>query len=218
MTPAEPVPLKDPSAPAAAVRASFSWEDPLLLDEQLDEEERLIRDAARAYCQEKLMTRVLEANRHERFDREIMTEMGELGFLGSTLPEDYGCAGVNYVSYGLSGARGRAGRQRLPLGHERPVEPGHAPDPRLRQRRAAPKVPAAPGDRRAGRLLRPDRAGPRLRPRRHEATRARKVEGGYLPHGRQDVDHQLAHRRRLRGLGQGPSPTTRSAASSWRRA
>ena len=100
MTPAEPVPLKDPKA-ATSARASFSWEDPLLLDEQLGEEERLVRDAARAYCQEKLMTRVLEANRHERFHREIMTEMGELGFLGSTLPEDYGCAGANYVSYGL---------------------------------------------------------------------------------------------------------------------
>ena len=90
------------TAPASApAKAAFTWDDPLLLDEQLSEEERLIRDAARAYCQEKLMTRVLEANRHEHFHREIMTEMGELGFLGSTLPEDYGCAGVNYVSYGL---------------------------------------------------------------------------------------------------------------------
>ncbi|HLS69974.1 MAG TPA: acyl-CoA dehydrogenase family protein, partial [Kiloniellales bacterium] len=79
----------------------FAWDDPLLLEEQLTEEERMIRDAARDYCRDKLMPRVLEANRHERFDREIMTEMGELGFLGPTLPEKYGCAGVNYVSYGL---------------------------------------------------------------------------------------------------------------------
>ena len=82
-------------------KPEFSWEDPLLLDDQLSEEERLIRDAARDYCQEQLLPRVLEANRHEVFDREIMNEMGELGFLGSTLPEEYGCAGVNYVSYGL---------------------------------------------------------------------------------------------------------------------
>jgi len=82
-------------------KPEFSWEDPLLLDDQLTEEERLIRDAARDYCQEQLLPRVLEANRHEVFDREIMNEMGELGFLGSTLPEKYGCAGVNYVSYGL---------------------------------------------------------------------------------------------------------------------
>ncbi|MDE0421336.1 MAG: acyl-CoA dehydrogenase [Gammaproteobacteria bacterium] len=81
--------------------AASSWSDPLLLDEQLDEDERLIRDTTRAYAQEKLMTRVLEANRHERFHREIMNEMGELGLLGATLPPKYGCAGVNYVAYGL---------------------------------------------------------------------------------------------------------------------
>ena len=81
--------------------ASFAWSDPLLLDEQLDDDERLIRDTTRQYAQDKLMTRVLEANRHEHFHREIMNEMGELGFLGATLPPKYGCAGVNYVSYGL---------------------------------------------------------------------------------------------------------------------
>ena len=68
-----------------------------MLEEQLSEEERMVRDAARAYCQEKLMPRVLEANRHETFDREIFNELGELGFLGATLPEDYGCAGLNNV-------------------------------------------------------------------------------------------------------------------------
>jgi glutaryl-CoA dehydrogenase len=81
-------------------RPEFQWEDPLLFEEQLTEEERMIRDTARTYCQDKLMSRVLEANRHERFDREIMNELGELGLLGSTI-EGYGCAGVNYVSYGL---------------------------------------------------------------------------------------------------------------------
>ncbi|MFA0812627.1 acyl-CoA dehydrogenase [Microbulbifer epialgicus] len=76
------------------------WDDILLLDQQLTDEERMVRDAAREYCQDKLMPRVLEANRHEIFDREIMSEMGELGLLGSTI-EGYGCAGLNYVSYGL---------------------------------------------------------------------------------------------------------------------
>ncbi|AWF81670.1 acyl-CoA dehydrogenase [Microbulbifer sp. A4B17] len=76
------------------------WDDILLLDQQLTDEERMVRDTAREYCQSKLMPRVLEANRHEIFDREIMNEMGELGLLGSTI-EGYGCAGLNYVSYGL---------------------------------------------------------------------------------------------------------------------
>src|SRR3954453_9523019 len=79
---------------------TFDWADPLLIEGMLSEEERLIRDSARAYCQEKLMPRVLTANREERFDREIMNEMGGLGFLGSPI-EGYGCAGANYVSYGL---------------------------------------------------------------------------------------------------------------------
>ena len=90
-----------PAPSASAGKAKFVWEDPLLLEDQLSEEERMIRDAARAYCQEKLMPRILEANRNEVFDREIMSEMGALGFLGSTIPEDYGCAGANHVSYGL---------------------------------------------------------------------------------------------------------------------
>ncbi|MGE0253866.1 MAG: acyl-CoA dehydrogenase [Alphaproteobacteria bacterium] len=88
-------------APGYRSRAQFRWEDPLLLDEQLTEEERLVRDTARDYCQEKLFPRILEANRHERFDREIMNEMGALGLLGSTLPAAYGCAESSYVCYGL---------------------------------------------------------------------------------------------------------------------
>jgi glutaryl-CoA dehydrogenase len=82
-------------------KADFQWDDAFLLEEQLTEDERMIRDAARAYCQDKLMPRVLEANRHEIFHREIMNEMGELGLLGPTVPEQYGGAGVNYVCYGL---------------------------------------------------------------------------------------------------------------------
>jgi glutaryl-CoA dehydrogenase len=98
----------------------FDWQDPLLLEEELTEEERMLRDAARSYCQERLLPRILDANRHERFDRAIMTEMGELGLLGPTI-EGYGCAGVNYVSYGPHRSRGRAGGQRLSLCHERAV-------------------------------------------------------------------------------------------------
>ncbi|HYD30854.1 MAG TPA: acyl-CoA dehydrogenase [Azospirillaceae bacterium] len=88
------------SGAASAKLGTYNWEDPLLFDEQLTEEERLVRDSARAYCQDKLMPRIVEANRHEVFHREILTEMGELGFLGSTI-DGYGCAGVNYVCYGL---------------------------------------------------------------------------------------------------------------------
>jgi glutaryl-CoA dehydrogenase len=77
-----------------------NWDDLLLLDDQLDEDERLVRDSAHEYCQARLAPRVLTANREERFDREILNEMGELGLLGMTI-EGYGCAGLNYVSYGL---------------------------------------------------------------------------------------------------------------------
>lgn len=82
------------------LKPSFSWDDALLLNDQLSDDERMIRDSARSYAQDKLMPRVLEANRHEIFHREIMNEMGELGLLGATI-QGYGCAGVNYVSYGL---------------------------------------------------------------------------------------------------------------------
>ena len=88
------------TAPIPTTKPAFQWDDPLLLEEQLTDEERMVRDTARAYCQEKLMPRVLEANRHERFDREVINEMGALGLLGSTI-SGYGCAGVNHVCYGL---------------------------------------------------------------------------------------------------------------------
>ncbi len=81
--------------------ASFQWEDPFLLEDQLSEEEKLVRDTARNYSQGRLMPRILEASRKEHFHREIMNEMGELGLLGATI-EGYGCAGVNYVCYGLA--------------------------------------------------------------------------------------------------------------------
>ncbi|MCZ2127964.1 MAG: acyl-CoA dehydrogenase [Anaerolineales bacterium] len=83
------------------MKPAFKWNDPFLLDDQLTDEERMIRDAARKYCQEKLMPRILEANRNEIFHREIMNEMGALGLLGSTVAEEYGGAGLNSVAYGL---------------------------------------------------------------------------------------------------------------------
>ncbi|MGZ5596322.1 MAG: acyl-CoA dehydrogenase [Usitatibacter sp.] len=82
------------------MKPTFQWDDPLLLEDQLTEDERMARDSARSYAQAQLMPRIVEANRHEMFDRAILREMGALGFLGSTI-EGYGCAGVNYVCYGL---------------------------------------------------------------------------------------------------------------------
>jgi glutaryl-CoA dehydrogenase len=82
-------------------RPAFDWQDPFQFSNLLTEDERMIRDTAHDYCQDKLMSRVLLANRNEHFDRDIMNELGELGLLGATLPEKYGCSEVNYVSYGL---------------------------------------------------------------------------------------------------------------------
>ena len=79
----------------------FNWQDPLLIDEQLDEDEKLIRDSAKEYAQTKLLPGVIEANRQEKTDPNIFKEMGELGLLGPTI-DGYGCPGVNYVSYGLA--------------------------------------------------------------------------------------------------------------------
>lgn len=84
-----------------STKPHFQWDDPFLLDGQLEEDERMIRDTARDFAADKLMPRVLEANRHETFDREIINEMGELGLLGPTIPEEYGGVGVNHVCYGL---------------------------------------------------------------------------------------------------------------------
>jgi glutaryl-CoA dehydrogenase len=89
------------NAPIAKPKAQFSWQDPLLLDQQLTQDERMVRDAAHDYCQGKLAPRILDAFRHEKTDESIFREMGELGMLGPTIPGQYGGAGLNYVSYGL---------------------------------------------------------------------------------------------------------------------
>ena len=143
---------------------NFQWDDPFLLDDQLTEDERIIRDTARAYAQEKLLPRVTKAYLEEKTDREIFNEMGELGLLGVTLPEEYGCAGANYVSYGLVARE----IERVDSGYRsmnRAVVAGDVSDLRLWRREPAQEVSAEAGERRVGRLLRPDRAGRRLRSR-----------------------------------------------------
>ena len=95
--------MTDPARakPAAkAAKPEFQWEDPFLMDADFTEEEQMIRDAARDYCEGKLMPRVQQAFREEKTDRSIFNEMGELGFLGSTI-DGYGCAGTSYVAYGI---------------------------------------------------------------------------------------------------------------------
>ena len=82
-------------------KQTFKWDDPFLFNDQLTDEERMVRDTARRFCQDKLMPGIIEANRNEVFDRAIMDEMGNMGFLGSTFPEEYGGAGLNHVCYGL---------------------------------------------------------------------------------------------------------------------
>jgi glutaryl-CoA dehydrogenase len=89
------------NAPDRKAKAQFVWDDPLLLEQQLTQDERMVRDAAHAYCRGKLTPRVLEAFRFERTDQTIFREMGELGMLGPTIPAQYGGPGLNYVSYGL---------------------------------------------------------------------------------------------------------------------
>ncbi|HYI91420.1 MAG TPA: acyl-CoA dehydrogenase [Beijerinckiaceae bacterium] len=93
--------VAEAKAKGAPAPASFRWDDPFLLDEQLTDDERMIQGSARAYAQDKLLPRVIEAYREEKTDRSIFAEMGALGLLGVTLPEEYGGAGASYVAYGL---------------------------------------------------------------------------------------------------------------------
>src|SRR5436190_16383486 len=92
---------REQRTPSQLKDAAFNWEDPLDLESELSEEERMVRDTARGYAQDKLFPRVLMDNREERFDRAIISEMGALGLLGPTIPEEYGGAGLGYVAYGL---------------------------------------------------------------------------------------------------------------------
>ena len=92
---------RDPARSATSANDAFDWQDPLRIDDELTEEERLVQDTARRYAQDRLFPRVLTAYREERFDRAILDEMGELGLLGTMIPEQYGGAGLGAVSYGL---------------------------------------------------------------------------------------------------------------------
>jgi glutaryl-CoA dehydrogenase len=166
---------------APATRPAFQWDDPLLFDELLSSDERMVRDSARAYCQEKLMPRALGAHRQERFDREVFTEMGALGFLGSTL-EGYGCAGVNHVSYGLIAReieRVDSGyRSMMSVQSSLTMYPIYAYGSEAQRQKYLPKL--ATGEHLgAFGLTEPDfgsDAGSMI-------TRARKVDGGYLLKG-----------------------------------
>jgi len=165
----------------SATPPHFRWDDPLLLDEQLTDEERLVRDSTRAYCEEKLLPRIVDANRHERFDREILNEMGAMGLLGATL-DGYGCSGVNHVCYGLIAReveRVDSGyRSAMSVQSSLVMYPIHAYGTELQRQKYLPQL--ATGER-VGcfGLTEPNHGSD---PGSMQ-TRARKIADGYLLHG-----------------------------------
>ena len=178
--------------PAATLPTAFDWADPFLLEDQLSDEERLIRDAAHDYCQGRLMPRVLDANRHERFDREIMSEMGRTGPPGLDHPRGLWRCRCLLRRLRADRARGRARRQRLPLGDERAVLARHVPDPRLWRREPSQEVPGC----RAWRPARSSAASASPSPTAGSDAggdahhRARKTNGGLQAVGIEELDHQ----------------------------
>jgi glutaryl-CoA dehydrogenase len=167
---------------ASASLAAFDWLDPFHLAEQLDEEERMVQQAAHDYCQSRLLPRVREGFRHETFDRAIMTELGELGFLGSTIPEEYGGAGASYVAYGLvareveridSGYRSAMSVQSSLVMH-----PIHAYGDEAQRKKYLPKLATGEWVGCFG-LTEPDFGSDPG----GMATRARKVDGGFVLDG-----------------------------------
>jgi glutaryl-CoA dehydrogenase len=162
--------------------ARFQWDDPLLLNEQLTEEERLIRDAAQAYAQDKLAPRVLEAFRHEKTDPEIFREMGELGLLGATIPAEYGGAGLNYVAYGLIAReveRVDSGyRSMMSVQSSLVMVPIHAFGTEEQKRKYLPKLASGEWIGCFG-LTEPDHGSDPAGMK----TRAKKVDGGYVLNG-----------------------------------
>ena len=172
------VPKPQVGTAAGPAMAAFDWLDPFHLAEQLTDDERQVQQAAHEYCQGRLMPRILEANRHEQFDRGIITEMGELGFLGPTIPEEYGGAGAGYVSYGLiarevervdSGYRSAMSVQSSLVMH-----PIHAYGDEAQRRKYLPKLASGEWVGCFG-LTEPDHGSDPGGMR----TRARKVDGGY---------------------------------------
>ena len=178
---------KDSPAPA-----SFVWEDPFLLEDQLSDEERMIRDAARGFAQERLLPRVIEAYREEKTDRAIFDEMGAAGLLGVTVPEEYGGAGASYVSYGLVAReveRIDSGyRSMMSVQSSLVMYPIYAYGDETQRKKYLPKLASGEFVGCFG-LTEPD-AGSDPGGMK---TRAEKIE---------DVDLELAHRRRFRGMGQ----------------
>jgi glutaryl-CoA dehydrogenase len=169
------------TAPIPTTKPAFQWDDPLLLEDQLADDERMVRDTARAYCQEKLMPRVLEANRREKFDREILNEMGQLGFLGSTI-SGYGCAGVNHVCYGLVAREvervDSSYRSALSVQSSLVMQPIHEFGSEAQRTKYLPKL--ATGEAVGCFCLTEPNSGSDPG---SMAARARKVDGGYLLHG-----------------------------------
>ncbi|MCP4283281.1 MAG: acyl-CoA dehydrogenase [Gammaproteobacteria bacterium] len=166
---------------STAKLASFNWEDPLLIDQQLTDEERMVRDIAYSYCQDRLMPRVLMANRNEVFDREIMNEMGELGLLGCTI-DGYDCAGLNYVSYGLIAReveRVDSGyRSAMSVQSSLVMYPIHAYGNDVQRQKYLPKLASGETVGCFG-LTEPDHGSDPAGMR----TRAKKVDGGYRLNG-----------------------------------
>ncbi len=183
------------------VQASFQWGDPFLLDDQLTEDERMIRDTAHAYAQEKLLPRVVDAYMDETADRAIFHEMGELGLIGLTLPEEYGCANASYVAYGLvareiervdSGYRSMNSVQSSLV-----MYPIYAYGDETQRKKYLPKLASGEWVGCFG-LTEPD-AGSDVESMK---TRAEKVSDGYRTHRLEDVDFQCADGGRLRDLGE----------------
>ena len=178
----------------------------------------MIRDTARDYAQEKLLPRIVEAYANEKTDRSIFNEMGELGLLGVTLPEEYGCAGAGYVAYGLVAReveRVDSGyRSMMSVQSSLVMYPIYAYGDETQRKKYLPKLASGEWVGCFG-LTEPDAGSD---PGRHEDAR-REDRRRLPPHRRQDVDLELAHRRRLRRLGEvGRAWRRRSAASCSRRA
>ena len=188
-------------APAVLKDSDFNWEDPLGLEAELTEDERMVRDSTRAFAQDKLMPRVRLAWREEKVDKELLPEMGALGLLGPTIPEEYGGAGLGYVAYGLIAReleRVDSGyRSTLSVQSSLVMHPIYAYGSEAQKKKYLPKLAKAELIGCFG-LTEPDFGSDPG----SMATRAEKVAGGYKLTGSQDVDLQRADRRPRHRLGQ----------------
>jgi len=181
--------------------AAFNWQDPFLLDQQLTEDERMVREAAQAYCQDKLLPRVLNAFRNEKTDVEIFREMGELGLLGPTIPTEYGGPGLNYVAYGLIAReveRVDSGyRSMMSVQSSLVMVPINEFGTEAQKQKYLPKLATGEWIGCFG-LTEPDHGSDPA----SMATRAKKSEGRLRAQGQQDVDLQQPDCRCVCGVGQ----------------